>query len=149
MSDKETAIDLLKEIRSILADIRTDIRARTVVPKPKGKARRRGAINDAMATVEENHAAERVVALWAEVCPDLPQPVAGLDAQRRRQCKELWDDLGGETGVKDLFQLIAVNDWLCGRRCKQPNGSTGQRFRAYCLWDAIRNRRDVVEGNAR
>lgn len=137
------AIPLLLRIAESLERIENLILTRSVVtPKKKdGRRVRLGRLAaEAKEALEDQEVPRRVLALWAELMPDHPQPIAGLDVERRTRCRDFWKRWGGEEGVRSVFLTISGDDWWCGRDRRNHRKPCG-------LWEAIAHAADIVEKN--
>lgn len=145
-----TTAEQLDRIAETLDKILLVLTTRTVPVKPKKPSRSRQAreLAASLETTSEQFQAERVVALWAEVCPHCPQPVA-MDAQRRRMCRELWAKVDGEEGVRNFFSVVAGNDWWSGRaRPGKYTHTTAPARRPVGLFEAIDSMAKIIEDSS-
>lgn len=134
------ALALLERIAASLTRIEAAIQERTI-KRPSSKRSRMGKlVAEARESLEDREIPKQVVDLWGDILPTHPQPVAGLDAERRQRCRDFWKRWGGEEGVRSVFLTIAGDDWWCGRDRRSPRKPCG-------LWEAMAHAADIVEKN--
>lgn len=141
------AVALLRAIDDKLARIITMIETRTVKRPASRRSRYAKQLAEAQEALMDQAIPRRVRELWAEICPDCPQPVQ-MDADRRQRARAFWQRLGGEEGVRSVFLTVAADDWLCGRVVRS-NGRTARRHRGVGLFEVIDHCAEIIEGTYR
>lgn len=144
------AVDLLRHIAATLSRIEILLAKTPKSRRPKTNTGSRYAkmIAEQRELTLDQTPITRTLELWAEVCPDCEPPVT-MDLDRRILLRGFWDRFQGEDGVRSVFEVVAANDWLCGK----PQG-TGTRFPKshrnkgpVTLFEVVKHYAEILEGS--
>ena len=148
MSDRnERVIALLERIANAVETLAAQPPARRRKPKNKTAARTRALVAQGRFESDDPKIPTRVTDLWKELCYDCPQPVA-ITPDRAETLHHFWHDMDGEEGVRNVFQVVAGNDWLSGRPVGRGR-DTRQRSSGIGLFEVITNVLPIIEGTHR
>lgn len=142
------AVDLLRHIAATLSRIEI-LLAKTPKsrrPKVNTGSRYTKMIAEQREAQADPTPIDGTLALWAEVCPSCPAPVA-VDLDRRLMLREFWSKFQGEDGVRSVFEVVDASDWLSGRPVTSGRQQRRRSRGPVTLFEVIKHHVEILEGS--